>query len=324
MREERINIFMQSRAFSAACFAFALAMTVITWNKGGETAAAGDGILPMEGFRAFLQGTAGTVLNFILFVLTTVIMITVNRRFSYLGSLTTLDAALFSIFQGAVPALAMPWSDGSLVALITWLCTGSLFHIYDKRQATPQIFLIFAALSAMSMFQSAFVFLLPLFFIGIIQMRIAGLKGILAMIFGIATPYWIALGMGIVSPESLHFPEMVSVFELESIPFHLYFGFGVAALGVIAVTANTLTLIKYRLQLRVYNGFTLFTILFCIIMLVADSGNALAYLPLLNIVVGTQTAHWFVAKNYKRKYIALTFIILLACSAFGLYTFYLK
>ena len=324
MREERINIFMQSRAFSAACFAFALAMFFISMQLGGDAAAYSDGVLPLEGLRSFLQGSAGMAANFILFAVTTVFIVMVSRRFAFLGTITTLDAALFSLFQGAMPALAGQWTDGIWVALYVWICTGSLFKICDKPQATSEIFLIFAAVSLMTMFQSAFLILLPVFLVGAIQMRVITFKGFLAALFGVITPYWIGLGMGMISLGELHYPEMQSIFSLDTVPVWLYYGFGIAALGFVAVIANTFTLIKYRLQLRVYNGFTLVVLLASTIMLFVDSRNALAYIPLLNIVVATQVAHWFVAKNYKRKYIALTAVILAIIAIFWLRTFYLK
>lgn len=324
MREERINIFMQSRAFSAACFAFALAMFAVSIHFGVDTAAYSDGVLKLDSLRSFLQSGAGTAANFILVAMTTVFIVMVSRRFAFLGTITTLDAALFSLFQGALPALAGHWTDGILVAYGAWFCTDSLFRICEKQQTAQQIFLIFTALSAMTFFQSAFIVLLPVFIIGAIQMRTLSFKGFLAALFGAVTPYWIALGMGIISLSDLHYPEMQSIFALDSIPDYLYYGFGVAALGIVAVIANTFTLIKYRLQLRVYNGFTLVILLAATIMLVVDSRNALAYIPLLNIVVATQVAHWFVAKSYKHKYIALTAVILAIIATFWLCTFYLN
>ena len=134
--------------------------------------------------------------------------------------------------------------------------------------------------------------------------------------FGILTPYWIVLGSGLVPTDALVWPHVDSAFSGAGAA--LAVAGGVLAVGMAAIGVNSFTLISYRLQLRTYNGFTLLAILWAVIMIVADSGNASLYIPVLIVNVAMQLAHCLNAKPYRRRYIAVLLIMAALITVYSL------
>ena len=274
-----------------------------------------QGILKFDIFQP-MQGYLGMmILNGTLIAAVALIIIAINKKYAFLGGVTALSASLFLLLQACFPSLSAQWCEGSLVAFISILCTAILFSCYENKYSMSEVFLIFVLLSAFSLWQVAFVYLIPLFIIGVIQVRIFSAKAAITIIFGIITPYWIALGTGIVSIEDLQYPALVPIFKTETLTRFFWGALGVAAIGIISVFSNVINLIKYKLQTRVYNGFILFMMLVCLVMIFFDYNNVQAYFPLMNAVVSMQIAHLFAVSNFKRRYIFI-FLLLILMGAF--------
>lgn len=311
MKEESINTFLQSRVWYVIVVVLGALMAYSAWLRGIYYPYTDAGISS----TLFLQGWQNSFtlvcVNYALIVFATIIMILLNKSYLFLGGLTMLFASLYILLECAVPDLSATWNSGSAVAVVTLICMFILFSCYENRASVNRIFLIFTLLSAFSFFQVAFVYLLVLFFVGVVQIRAFSLRTFLAMIFGIVTPYWLAIGFGMWNPLNFVFPVPVPIYMLDVIPFYFVSAAVIAFIGIVAVVANFLTLMKYRLQIRVYNGFALIMLLLSMALMIVDAGNALAYFALLNVGVAMQVAHVFFASTFKRRYIFIVLIFLL-------------
>lgn len=283
-------------------------MAYAAWIKGCYLTEPNQGILSIPVLKGWQNSLTLFGINFILIAGCTVIMIALNKGFSFLGGITSLFASLFILFETTVPILSARWNEGSVVALVTLICMFILFSIYEDRKSTSRIFLIFTILSAFTLWQVAFLYLIPLFIVGVIQVRVFSFKALLAILFGIITPYWITIGTGLVNIADIQLPTLIPIYTLNEIPQYFLSAAVIAFMGVVAVVANFFTLMKYRLQVRVYNGFILLLFLFTLGMMLFDANNAPAYFTLLTLNVGMQIAHWFATNSYKRQYIAVIFV----------------
>lgn len=283
-------------------------MAYAAWIKGCYLTEPNQGILSIPVLKGWQNSLTLFGINFILIAGCTVIMIALNKGFSFLGGITSLFASLFILFETTVPILSARWNEGSVVALVTLICMFILFSIYEDRKSTSRIFLIFTILSSFTLWQVAFLYLIPLFIVGVIQVRVFSFKALLAILFGIITPYWITIGTGLVNIADIQLPTLIPIYTLNEIPQYFLSAAVIAFMGVVAVVANFFTLMKYRLQVRVYNGFILLLFLFTLGMMLFDANNAPAYFTLLTLNVGMQIAHWFATNSYKRQYIAVIFV----------------
>ena len=142
------------------------------------------------------------------------IMLALNKVFSYVRSVTHLFVSAFFLLQVAHPSGLVSFNTGTLLCLVTALAIMPLFSSYQDRHSQRSIFLIFALIATGSMFHYGFLVLIPAFLLGFMNMGVFNLKGLLAMFFGLVTPFWIVLGLGIATPADFVMPQVDGVWDL--------------------------------------------------------------------------------------------------------------
>ncbi len=152
-----------------------------------------------------------------------------------------------------------------------------------------------------------------IFIIGVIQMQSLSIKGIVAILLGVITPAWILLGLGVVAIDSFRVPTLMPLFMVTDFADYnsALIAIGVTALFALTLLAiNMISIYRYKLQIRAYNGFVSVLMLFSLVMIIIDFGNYITYILLLNWCVAIQIAHFFTINNFKRKYLSILFLIL--------------
>ena len=312
---EHINEYFNGRSFMVLC---ALALVVAAF------AAKAFGIQPpmVEGHGVFFSfdgpliadGTLSPVVNVLCLLLTGGILLAVNKVFTFVRSMTHLCASAFYLLQLANPSGLVAFNAGTLMCLITALTLPPLFAAYQDRHSQRSIFLIFALVATGTMFHYGFLVLIPAFLLGFLNMGVLNLKGLLAMLFGLVTPYWIVMGLGITSPMEAIAPQwilqgrppMTSLIALAA---------ATAALGCVLAGMNLHTIMNYRMQTRVYNAFFIIVLALTVIALILDYRDITVYLPLLNLVVAVQVALVHTLRNFPFRYIFLLLFIA-GCAGF--------
>ena len=71
---------------------------------------------------------------------------------------------------------------------------------------------------------------------------------------------------------------------------------------------------SYKTQLRAYHGFFSILSVATIIMMAADYGNIISYMPILNSCLAIQIAHTYTISTHPKRFIAI-FVLLAACAA---------
>lgn len=228
----------------------------------------------------------------VLFTLGLAAMImTLNRTYNLLTSPTLLDATIFLSMCAAAPTLLMHFTTGTVLCAVVMLCLFVLFSAYGQTHATRSIFLIFLLLSAMTMTQYAFLFYIPVFVIGVAQMRILTGRTVVAALLGLATPWWIVFGLGIVSPADVHLPgwEHFLNFSLRNNAWLFGTVAVTAALMVVAWMGNFPAMIAYNAHRRAYNGTMSLLSLVTLLVVCLDLGDIAAYAPMLMMCAAGQS-----------------------------------
>jgi len=169
------------------------------------------------------------------------------------------------------------------------------------------------------MFQYTFVYLIPVFFIGFLQMRAMYIRSALAMLFGLVTPFWIVLGLGIIGLEDLHAPQLANVWEhlgVEQYRNVIILLSVTAFVTIVLLIANVLQIINYKMQVRAYNGFFLVLTILTMIVMAVDFDNVMVYFPVLNLCLSIQIAHSFTIQKYLRRYIPYLLFVLSCLGVF--------
>lgn len=259
--------------------------------------------------------------NLFVILATAVSMIAINRTFTLLRTLSVFFAAYFTYITCATPAVAGVFGPSSLLAGVVIWCMGILFTLYHRRRSDRRIFLIFCLLSAGTMYDWRFAFFIPVFFIGMVQMRIFRFKKIIAAIVGLLTPPWIVFGLDLIPvshyrlPHIFFTPPSMLLETPGAWPFLCTVLFTMVV-GFVCGSTALFRILGYNARARAYNGFLAMLGIYTGVLAIINFTDITTYVTLLNACVAMQVGHFFRATATRRGYI----IVLLLIAAYaGLY-----
>lgn len=318
---EHINEYFNSRAFMMLSALMLIAAAAVALTMG-VVPHADDSSGIFFSLNSYLLGHSALscAINVLCLLATGGIMLALNKVFSYVRSVTHLPASVFFLLQLANPSGLVALNSGTLLSLVTAIATMPLFAAYQDKHSQRSIFLIFALVATGAMFHYGFLVLIPAFLLGFINMGVFNLKGLLAMLFGLITPFWIVLGLGIVSPTDFTPPHIHGIWTLTtqtlSSPLFILATL-TTVLGIVLVIMNLMTIMNYRMQTRVYNAFFVFVLIAAIIALCIDFSDVAVFLPLLSLMVAVQVAHAHTLHTTHRFRYLLMLLFVVGSLAFG-------
>lgn len=243
------------------------------------------------------------------------LLVYLNKTFNVLRCMTMLQSTLFLCMSLATPWHLAMLTSGTVVALVAMVCCFILFAEYgNAADCQRRVLLTFLLLSGGVAVDATFVVLLPIFMFACVQMRVMNLRTILAILMGIATPWIILLGFGIVKPDQLAVPRFSGYAGL-SAPGATEAAI-VAALtgfvGIAAWTQNVMKILTYKAQSRAMLGQLTLLMLVGVIGIAVDPSAAQSLCPLLMCAAAVQLGHAFGAiHNTSRSWIVIVCIIVI-------------
>ncbi len=321
--EEKINDFLNGRKCLTVVSIVFVVSAYVAFVTGRFTHAdTGNGIFFSLNENLINNPPVSFVLNTILLLGITALTVLLNKTFNFIRSFTVIYASLFLLLQMGNPFVCTRFNAGTALCLVSVISLFVLFSTYQQKHTSQrQVFLIFTCLSFCCMFQYAFSVLAVAFIIGLFQMRGIDFRGIIAMLLGIATPFWIMIGLGIVDPMSAMPPEIEAIWaslQIPQIQLVIASTAFVAFLAILLLIINMFSFLNYRLQIRMYNSFLLVLTVVAILMMCLDYRNMMIYVPLLNWCVAIQLAHTFtINANFSRRYIPIMVLIVAVAATYA-------
>lgn len=320
--EEKFNDFLNSRVFLVMLGIAYLFLSYYAFGSGKFACSnSGNGIFfSLDSYLASNK-IFSYALNLAsgLGIITLIILL--NKKFNFVRAVTSLNSSVFIILQLACPYLCVGFNTGLALCLVAILAQFVLYTTFGRRNVAQQeVYLVFAVLAFCCMFHYAFVALLIAFFIGFIQMQVMGIRGILAALFGVATPFWIAFGLGLIDPTTAMLPAASTIWETipaGSSTIIIVSAVIEALIAILLVVANIFKILNYRLQLRAYNGFYIVLTIVAVVMMMADYRNMLTYVVLINYCLAVQVAQAFtIYDSIRHRYILVLFLLLGAAACY--------
>ena len=269
-------------------------------------------ITPAEWLGTFPE--LSCVANISVIMATALVMIGINRTFTLLRTLSVFFAAYFIFITCATPGVAGVLGPSSLLAGIVIWCMGILFTLYHQRRSDRRIFLIFCLLSAGTMVDWRFLFYVPVFFVGMVQMRILRFKKIIAAIIGLITPPWIVFGLDLIPithfrlPHIFFTPPTLLLETPGSWPFLCTVLFTMVT-GFVFGSTSLLRILGFNARARAYNGFLAMLGIYTGVLAIINFTALPTYVTLLNACVAMQVGHFFRATASRRGYILILTLI---------------
>ncbi len=311
--EEKLNDFLNGKRFLLLAW-LAMFISAIVAAKSGEVVQQADGNGLFFDISSSYVGAPmlSMFINVALVTAIGVLMLMLNKVFSFVRSVTDTLASTFFLLTMANPLTNCAFNAGTALTLVLALGAFYAFSSYNDKHAQHSIFLTFFIITMCVMFQWAFVVLIPAFFIGFCYMRTMNWRSLVATLLGIFVPFWIVVGMGIASPADFKLPSTTASWApLDKGQLNaMIVAVCVTAVATLTITTlNLYTIINYRLQLRVYNMFFMVASVLTIVAMLLNYHEIHIYMPILNLCLAVQLAHAFTTSKFTQRYV---YILLLA------------
>lgn len=233
-----------------------------------------------------------------------------------LRSMSSLYLTLFMMMEIASPDLFVQLYSGQLLALVVVVALLLIMNCFKNPGAPPFVFTVFLLLSGFASTQYCSIFYIPAFLLICAQMRVFNGKVLMAALLGLITPWWIIVGggflLGLVAPESLHLPDIRSIFAEISVDDTVLILITVGVTVLLSLSSfilNVLKTIAYNARSRAVNGAIILTWLTTLIAMCADYRNMIAYIPTLNVLSAINVTHYFATHRAERSFVAVLIVM---------------
>lgn len=260
---------------------------------------------------------AGWLLNTLLLVLIVVISATANKRYNFIPGPEPVMSMGLALLLASNCLTSVGLSGSTIVLLFNTLALLILLSTYEARNATREFFLIATLPAIGSMFQVAFITLVPVYVAGGFLMKSFRAKELVAFIFGLAAPYWIAVGTGMVDLQSFGWPGTETVFGAEAVAPRLLPTLVACCImggvSIILTLYNLARLYTRNSRLRGMHGTFIIMGLMAIAGFLFNFDNFSAYYGLLALWLAIEVAsllHFYSLKNYNVALISLGVVFL--------------
>ena len=264
----------------------------------------------------------GRIVNILLLGGVCLLLFAVNKDRTFIKGSDTVQLGMFLIMAASNVWVTESLNSGLLTALINLICLWIIFGCYDMRNSTREMFVTGTVLGIGSMFEYSVVFMTPVYIVGIAVLKSFSFRVLIAYLMGLLAPFWIVIGLGIVSPEAFAFPILQPFNDMAMTRSELLVGLLNVAftviLGLSFALANSVRLYAGTSKRRLYNLVINILGVVALICIVFDFDNITAYLPTLYMVAAVQTGNFFELSNVYRGNVWVLALAALYVGAFVL------
>lgn len=314
-REDQINRFFGGRNFNVIATLVFIVAIILNMSIGYDVKVGSNGwCLPSCGLWLDQGGLLSTILNAACIIAVGYMLKYLNRLHGFIRANAAISLSIFLLLEIATPGITSHFYEGTAMLVVTITSAYILFSNYHERISQRSTYLVFALIGFYAMFQFTALYLVIVFFLGFVQMRVMRLRNFIAMVLGLLTPYWIAYGFGIITSDSFTLPQIGAALDVQW-PQIATCAIS-ALLTIILMTSNMMHIISYNAKRRACNGFFSVLTVFTIVIACIDYNNLLIYLPLLNLCLSIQVGHAFTISNNDRRYIPTAALCLVCIGAY--------
>lgn len=188
----------------------------------------------------------------------------------------------------------------SISTLLILLAISSLFTSYQQLRAEKQAFDIALLLSLSTLFWMKFIYLLPIFWMGMYMMKTLNLRTFAASFIGILTPYWFAFFyFAYIDNFQPLLNHLFSVIDFQWInlwgaPLFMWIHLAITLLATLFAIGNTVfSTFTDKIRTRSYLNFLFLFLLAACVLYVIDFGRSGSALQLVYLISAFLISHLF-------------------------------
>lgn len=246
------------------------------------------------------------------------VLVAIDKSYSLIRGTDMVLPAAFVIMAASNPWLSGLLNTSIIMAMVNAIALYVMFGCYRAHNATQQMFVVATTISLCSMFQYAFIVLIPVYLVIAFMMKCLRLKEFMAYLMGLAAPYWVAVGMGIVDISDFNLPRLQSFIDglaskSDLLVTLITIGFTALTTLILALN-NAVKLYAGNSQRRICNNAFMVLGIFMIAAMLVDFSNLPAYVATLYLVSAIEWANLFSLWNipYSNRWVTLIAAIYIA------------
>lgn len=259
----------------------------------------------------FLSWLAGSAL----LLLSVVVAETSNKKYNFIHDpFSVLTAVLLVLLTcNCIPTAML--STSTLILLANAVCFFIILSTYEEMNASKEFFIVGTLPAIGAMFQYSFLWMIPVYAGAGILMKSFRLRELIAFLFGIVSPYWIAVGLGWISLDSFRLPESLTIFSKSAVQEDIFITLvttGITAfLALILALYNGVRLFSRNSRLRsIHMAFNLMGFV-AILAIILDFNNFVAWSGTLSLWLALETATLLDLYNIRNYQIAVGLLALI-------------
>ncbi len=243
-----------------------------------------------------------------------------NRGYNFIKSPQPIGPIAFFIMAGSNVLLTPVFGGSTLLLAANFICFSFIFDAYRKPNATQEFFIVATIIALGSMVQYAFLMMIPVFIVAGFILQAMRFKELMAYFMGLIAPFWVGLGLGLLTPEEFNLPEL---------SFLLSFSTEEGSMSVILLNVGLTVLVAFisgiNNVMRLYAGNSRVLALNNVITIagiaafagiVLDFNNMTAYLATLYFAASYQTANVFALRTLRRGRLLLIMTAIIYAALF--------
>ena len=258
---------------------------------------------------------AAWCVNSVIIFVCALVMAYANKKYNFIPEAQPVMALGLLLLLGCNCVTTSTLSTSTLLLLCNVVCLFVIISTFEERNATREFFIIGTLPAIGAMIQYSFLVMIPVYIAGGILMKSFRLRELIAFIFGLIAPYWIAIGMGMISPFDFKLPESLIVFNKEAVDADIFLTLlatGIMALfGFVFALYNGVRLFSRNSRLRcIHSTFNIMGVI-SIFAIIFDFSNFVAYFGTIALWVAIETATLLYFYNLRKPQLALILILVI-------------
>lgn len=281
-----------------AAVTVSVAMLVITLCLFAPPGAMGDMGLCLPSPNEWqIPKFLGWCLNSVLVFISVAVISSANRQYNLIPGSDYVLPALLTVLLCSCCITTATISTSTILMATNIAALYILFETYESYNASRQFFVMASILSVGSMFQYAFLMMIPVYILGGVLMKSLRIRETIAFLLGLVAPYWVFIGLGIVPFPSLQMPDTLRVLSTARadrvLGIALIAGSVTAILGVILAVYNSLRLLMRNARPRSMHATISLMGIVCTLCMLLNFNNFVSYLGTLALWLSLEIAMTF-------------------------------
>lgn len=249
------------------------------------------------------------LLNFVLLGLCATGAWLLNTTYNFIRSTQPVLPAVFVVVCASNPAITDGLSSSLILCGVNIICLWFLFGSYDSRNATQTLFTVATFVSLGTMFEYAFLPMAIVYIIAAFSMKAMRIKEFCAFILGLLSPWWIVLGIGLISIHDLRIPAPFLIFDdptRAEESFLLMVAAGLAIfISIFFGAADAMRIYAGNSQVNAMNGVIYWLGIICVACMIFDFANMFAYLATLYFCMSVQIANFCALRQLRHEWLVV-------------------